>query len=178
MFAGFFFTDYSHITMVETHCKAWLHVFKKKTRFDGTTKSKSPNAWMHWMINKTLLCIMHLNTVKPNITMQTVNHNLFITSTITECENQIPMFFIIVIPSYVNIKITIVNVYFGYSNVNSMLYKSNYMLNIVFYMTHKDLFSKTTFNKNLKKIMFKKYHFSRMILKILNHFLIDRSNEK
>ena len=95
--------------------------FQQITGFDGTTNSKYPHLWMCWIMNKTILCLMHLNSVKPNLTMHTVNLDLLTSSVIKECKNQ-TLKFNILIPSYVNIKITIVNACFGYSDVNRILY--------------------------------------------------------
>ena len=69
-------------------------------------------------------------------------------STIAERTNQIYKLFDISIPSYENIKIEMVNSHVGNLDVNSMLYKSNCMLNLVFCMTQNDFF----FNSNFTQI--------------------------
>ena len=67
--------------------------FQQINRFDGTTKSNSPDTWMHWIINKTLLCLMHSNSVKPNLIICAVSRDLLTLSAVAECKNQILKFF-------------------------------------------------------------------------------------
>ena len=87
-------------------------------------------------------------------------------------------FFKISIPAYVNDKIEIVDTLIGDFDVNSTLWKSNYVLNLVFHMMKNDGFYNSNFNKISKYVEFHKHRVSRMILKIICHFLIDSSNEK
>ena len=78
-----------------------------------------------------------------------------------------------------NIEIKIENAPIRYFDVDSMLDKIIYMLNLVFWIMQNDGLSNSNFNKILKKVEFHEHLVSRMTLeKMICHFLIDSSNEK
>ena len=119
------------------------------------------------MINKTFPSLIDLNIENQHVTVYIVNPEELNPISVSECKNQTITFFKISISGYENIETKIGNALIREFDVNNMICRSNYILNLIFCIMQNYGYSNSNFNKILKKVEFHKYRDSRMMLEII-----------
>ena len=82
----------SELVCIYPHTRYFQPLFRALTSFDGTTNSKSPHLGMCWLMNKTYLSLIYLNTKHQQVKLNSVKPHEINESDIRECVYNITNF--------------------------------------------------------------------------------------
>ena len=128
--------------------KPFLRAF---TGFDGTTISCHTDIWLHWLKNKNILALAHVNARNQQVKADVINLYEIDLIAIKESLASIKKSEIC-LPSFKDVLVEAYSVNVTQCVVKSVLCRSNMIFYLVSHLISNDCFAETRFNKLMKDV--------------------------
>ena len=142
-------------------------IMRALTDFYGNTNSCNTNIWLHWLNNKTVLALFHINTRHQSVKMCTTNTDEIYSIAMNENISNLKIFFEMSIPTFKNVVVHVCNVNVGKCYVKNVLCRSNMILYLAFLLISSDCFTEIKFNTLMKDTKYDKVLVRHLVFEII-----------